>query len=694
MTQTPSPPSGRHAPARRSALRMVARRAGNAWLVHSADRSSRRSLLFAGGLAPDPELTVVVVDIPGEAPGDVLREVARALPPRSSGLRLVFGRTPPGGSAKAAQWLASELGCAVVTPIGRPWPTPDGGLFMTVDRGRGWMRYDPSGNETWEGMRYPSPAWEKDLHRKSWPATEHTQTDLLAAGLWLRPRVASPSAQRHRAFLMSHLYPRPDSIALVIGMPGADPVPLSEVQRLWWTLPEHARAAARVVRFGPAEPLGHRSFAEAIAEAIGTPVRFCTGLPVGAPHQTTDEHAHLLLHEDGSPGRQLMTREVIQLPPQRGREPELLVAEHRWPLGQYTMLRPGVYQCAPDVVAEVVRSGLWLRGPHEPAHARAVRAAPAREQHEVLLCDESDTGVASALRRIAADIVRAVPADCPVHVEAVGADPAGTEGFSSTPTSEATDGSRAPAAPVGNGHADAPRGTGEEAAAAWPHPAPAGEHQESVSFARELLHRQPALLGEMSFDEAAHALAVLRMALSLGAFPAAAAGLRGTGPRASTDSALAAGLRRLPAFTGPVTLRVSLDAEGLAQYVPGRTVSTADFLIAAFSGNPGQPGNTDIIISSVRGRRTALLGAGDPDLVVFAPTSAFAVIKVTTEGDRNIVFLREVPEPHDAADRTADRTADRIVLRQLSQASRDWQRDERAGVLRERGVPFHAPILL
>ncbi|WP_318219086.1 hypothetical protein [Streptomyces sp. SCL15-6] len=669
---------------------MVARRAGNAWLVHSSGQSSRRSWLFASGLAPDPELTVVVVDIPGEAPGDVLREVARAIPPRSSGLRLVFGRTPPGGSAKAAQWLASELGCAVVTPIGRPWPTPDGGLFMTVDRGRGWMRYDPSGHETWEGMRYPSPAWEKDVRRKSWPVTEHTETDLLAAGLWLRPRVASPSAQRHRAFLMSHLYPRPDSITLVIGMPGADPVPLSEIQRLWWTLPEHARTAARLVRFGPVEPLGHRSFTDAITEAIGTPVRFCVGLPVGAPHQTTDEHAHLFLHEDGSPGRLLMTREVIQLPPQRGREPELLVAEHRWPLDQYTMLRPGVYQYAPDVVAEVVSSGLWLRGTHEPAHARGVRAAPAREQHEVLLCDESDTGVSLTLRQIAADIVRAVPADCPVRIEPVGGHPAGAENPGSTPVIDVTDGNQAPAAQVRNGHADSSQGTGKEGAAAWPHLASAGEHQKSVSFTRDLLQRQPALLGDMPFDETAHALAVLRTALALGGFPAAAADLREAGLWASMDSALAACLRRLPPFIGPVTLRVSLDDEELAQYARGHTVSTADFLIAAFSGNPGQPGNTDILIASMRGRRTALLGAGDPDLVVFPPGSAFAVIKVTTEGDRNIVFLREVPEPHDAPDRTEEQT----LLRQLSQASRDWQRDERSGVLRERRVPFHAPILL
>ncbi|MER6852980.1 hypothetical protein AB0A81_23825 [Streptomyces flaveolus] len=668
---------------------MVARRARNAWLVHSADQSSRRSWLFASGLAADPDLTVVVVDIPGEAPGDVLREVARAIPPRSSGLRLVFGRTPPGGSAKAAQWLASELGCAVVTPIGRPWPTPDGGLFMTVDRGRGWMRYDPSGHETWEGMRYPSPAWEKDLHRKSWPVTEHAETDLLAAGLWLRPRVASPSAQRHRAFLMSHLYPRPDSITLVIGMPGADPVPLSEIQRLWWTLPEHARAAARLVRFGPAEPLGHRSFTEAITEAIGAPVRFCTGLPVGAPHQTTAEHAHLLLHEDGSLGRLLMTREVIQLPPQHGREPELLVAEHRWPLDQYTMLRPGVYQYAPDVVAEVVSSGLWLRGTHEPAHARGVRAAPAREQHEVLLCDESDAGISLTLRQVAADIVQAVPADCPVHVETVGAHPARTEGPGSTPTSEATDRNRAPSAQVRHSHTGSLQGTGKESAAAWPHPASAGEHQKSVSFTRELLHRQPALLGGMPFEETAHALAVLRTALALG-FPAAAAGLREAGLLTSMNSVLAAGLSRLPTFIGPVTLRVSLNDEELAQYAQGHTVSTADFLIAAFSGNPGQPGDTDIIISSMRGRRTALLGAGDPDLVVFPPDSAFTVIKVTAEADRNIVFLREVPEPNDAPDRTAEQT----LLRQLSQASRDWQRDERSGVLRERRVPFHAPILL
>lgn len=155
------------------------------------------------------------------------------------------------------------------------------------------------------------------------------------------------------------------------------------------------------------------------------------------------------------------------------------------------------------------------------------------------------------------------------------------------------------------------------------------------------------------------------------------------------DSVLAEGLRRLPTFLGPVTLRVFLDDEGLAQYAKRHTVSTAGLTIAAFSGNPGQPGNTDIAISSVHGRRTALLRAGDPDLVVFPPRSAFAVITVT-KGDRNIVYLREIPGPHDALDRTAEQ----MVLRQLSQALRNWQRDEREGMRRERSVPFHAPILI
>lgn len=106
------------------------------------------------------------------------------------------------------------------------------------------------------------------------------------------------------------------------------------------------------------------------------------------------------------------------------------------------------------------------------------------------------------------------------------------------------------------------------------------------------------------------------------------------------------------------------------------------------AGRPGQPGDTDVVILSADGRCPALLGAGDPDVVVFPPGTRFARLHAES-GERGTVLLRQLL----AGDTAPDPRADHDALRRLRRALADWRRDESAGVLRtgQPGRLFRAP---
>ncbi|MFG2884045.1 hypothetical protein ACGFYV_17405 [Streptomyces sp. NPDC048297] len=661
----------------RPRARMAARRAGDAWLLHPAGALDQRSWMYAAGLARDPEYTLAVVDVPRDASPGFLHDLAQVLPAGGTGLRLVFGRTPPGGTAQAGQWLATRSGRIVVAPLGRPRPTAEGALFVGPDRGQGWIRYDPAGGASLEGHRFPRPAWEYDLPPKPFAVAERTVAEPVPAGLWLRPARTTPQSERHRAFLTTRLSSRPDAVTVVVGEPGADPVPLADVARFCRSLPEHVRLSARFTRFGPVALPADMPFGTALAAEAGMTVHTYNGLLVAPGSPATAGATVMAVGPDGALGRPMMTRESVQFPPlapgeheehrKHGEHRGPVVTDHQWPLQDLPLLRTGVHRHGPDAVIEVVLSGLWVRGPQEQA-VTVPRFAPVDERHELVMYSSGDSRTADEFRRIAEALARRVRAErgVPVQVRAVGPwSHAERPPVQAVETPVASVPAQGPGARKGEtSQEQAPQEQAPQVRApqeqAAQHSAFGHRHEEAVAFASALLRRQPALLGTGEFADAVAELAMLRLYML-----------------ADGDLPFPAGLNRLPVFAGPVALRASLTDAGLSWYTEHATVVAHQGCATTFSGTPGQPGNTDFVVWSVTGRRTAVLEAGDPDVVLFPPGTSFAVLRVrrAVPGERDVVFLREL----DAPDGRPDPDADRAALRRLEPALADWRRDESAG---------------
>lgn len=408
---------------------MVARRAGNSWLVHPAGALDQRSWMYAAGLAHDPEYALVVVDVPQDASSaflhDLVRaldDVVRALPVGATGLCLVFGRTPPGGAARAAQWLAARTRQVVVTALGRPRPTAEGALFVDEEQGPGWTRYETGGGSSWEGRRFPRPEWEHHLRAEAWWVSRRTLAEPVPAGLWLHPARVASVFPRHRELLTARLSSRSDAVTIVVGAPGADAVPLADVTRLWWTLPDPVRTVARFACFGPVALPAGVSFGAALAEKTGAAVRTYNGLPLGPGSRPGTAGTMVTVGSDGSPGRVVMARESVQFPPiRKGEHRNPLVTDHHWPLHDHPLVRPGVYRYGPDAVVEVMPGGLWIRGRRERADAPSPYT-PVDARHEQVLYDSGDTRLREEFRRIAEELAQTVSAEHDVPVVVRGAD--------------------------------------------------------------------------------------------------------------------------------------------------------------------------------------------------------------------------------------------------------------------------------
>ncbi|MFF0050798.1 hypothetical protein [Streptomyces sp. NPDC005498] len=295
---------------------MAARRAGHAWLVHPGRALDQRSWMYAAGLARDPELSLVVVDVPPDPAPGFLADVACVLPDTATGLRLVFGRTPPGGAAQAAHWLAAHTGRVVVTALGHPRPTAQGGLFVGAEEGAGWMRFTPDGGSSAQGRRFPRPEWEHELGESPWSVRGGAVAEPVPVGLWLRPaQVTASLAAQHRTFVRNALRGATDTLTVVVGLPGAAAVPLADVAAVWSALPGHLRPAVRFACLGPVTLPGRMPLGEALAAETGAAVRSYTGLPVCSAPDGTGDKPVILVRPDGGTGRSLMTRETVHFPP-------------------------------------------------------------------------------------------------------------------------------------------------------------------------------------------------------------------------------------------------------------------------------------------------------------------------------------------------------------------------------------------
>ncbi|MCD0484093.1 hypothetical protein LO771_17260 [Streptacidiphilus sp. ASG 303] len=658
----------------RGGAELVRQRAGRAWLLRPPGAQDRQAWVFAAGLAADPARSVVVVDLP-EGPEDVLEAVVRALPEDPRGHRVVFGRTPRQGAPAAGRLLAQRLGRTVVVADGVPLPTSGGGLFISADRGAGWMRCEPGAEPVPESRRFPRPGWEADVPDEPRAVSRQAVAEPLPSGVWIRPQEETPAVVRQRAHLAAHLLGRPDVITVVVGSRGEPGVVPGDVARLYRLLPERARAAVRLLEYGDVRlPVG-RTLGDTLADVLREPVRAYNGIPgLVRPGPGGPAVAEVFaVGEDGSPGRMLLSREVVYLPSEgpagTGRGPR--VFRHGWPLRELPEVAPGVHTCADDTVVEVVRSGLWVRSPQvAPAHAAHVRAIPPDPGGELVFFD-TDAPHAAQLRRLAEEAVHRLGPNGPrlarpVPLRLPPADP--------HPHGRPED--RADDRPVAV--QPVPRrsivaGAQDEdvlaAARERVRSERADRYGEAAAFAALLLAREPQLGGDRPAAGVITDLAAARMHLTdQGTDPASVGDADPDEDGLALLRCASEGVHLLPVHEGPVALQAVLGPAAAAWYGEQRLVVDWAFCSASSAGEPHVPGATRFLIRSLRGRRTAGLDPARPDRVVFLPGTRFEVLRVRG-GEHPLVMMRELAPWEIAPDREADQEA----LGELERAEQDWR---------------------
>ncbi|OAP21892.1 MULTISPECIES: hypothetical protein [Amycolatopsis] len=374
---------------------------GNALVVHPAEGMTGEAQSLALGVAADPDHDLVVVDLPVDSPITMWESVARALPRRRRGVRLVIGGRSRETTALAGQWLAERINRPVLAPDGSVIPSAGGALFVHAGRGGGWVRFRPGRPPAWEAKRFPRPAWDSGIAAELTPTSSRGVAEPLPGGLWVRPVGFDAPQRQHRTALISRMPAQHDTMTIVLGCPGCPPLALDDAARLWVQLPEKVRAKARFVQYGPMQVPGEATIGQALADLLGKPVAFYAGVPVGSPQLPT---LRTVLH-DGRLGWRPFTTE-LGYEPRSGDEtplPELL--SHRPPIHGLDQVSPAVYWYSPDAVVEVVQSGLLVRPPQDGPSSAAIREIGLDAAVHNLTFDAADEGSASRMRLLAEDLL-------------------------------------------------------------------------------------------------------------------------------------------------------------------------------------------------------------------------------------------------------------------------------------------------
>ncbi|MEU2424747.1 hypothetical protein ABZ619_27625 [Streptomyces sp. NPDC007851] len=269
-------------------LRLRSTLVGETLLIHPKGRFDDRAAAFAGGIAPDPLHTLAVVDLPGGSPATEWEAVARLLSAARYGSpRLVFGRGAPDDIRTACRHIADRLGREVLAADGDLVPTVDGGLFVPGDDGAAWLRFRPGHDPEPVAQRFPKPHWEFSAPVRTTPAGPGTVARPLPAGVWLCHADPDAGTARHR-YAVEAVPTDPHLYLIVLGSPGAPPLPLGDVTRFWDTVLPGVRPAVRFVLYGAlGVPGGHAAPGQALADALGHPAVLYDGLPRTEPGDRT-----------------------------------------------------------------------------------------------------------------------------------------------------------------------------------------------------------------------------------------------------------------------------------------------------------------------------------------------------------------------------------------------------------------------
>ncbi|MFJ1767312.1 hypothetical protein ACIOD2_43750 [Amycolatopsis sp. NPDC088138] len=372
---------------------------GNALVVHPAAGMTEEAQALALGVAADDEHDLVVVDLPVDSPISLWESVAKALPRRRRGVRLVIGGRSRETSALAGQWLAERIGRPVLAPDGSVIPSAGGALFVHSGRGSGWVRFQPGRPPKWEAKRFPRPSWDSGVTAELTSTSSRGVAEPLPGGLWIRPVGFDRQLGYHRSALIRGLPALPDTMTIVLGCPGCPPLTMDDAARLWMRLPEPVRHKARFVQYGPMSVPSGRTLGQALADLLSREVGFYSGLPIGAPH---DLDVWTVLY-DGGLGWATFARELAYVP----RQPLPRMLDHRSPIEGLKEIEPAVYWYSPDAVLEVVQSGLLLRPPTAGPTVEALREVTLDTSVHNLTYDVPEEGADAVerMRLLAEDVL-------------------------------------------------------------------------------------------------------------------------------------------------------------------------------------------------------------------------------------------------------------------------------------------------
>lgn len=389
---------------------------GGALLVHPEGEIDPRVHAFVGGLAKDPEHTLVVVDLPEDPPAEDWESVAKLLRRRGRSFRVIIGRPSRETAMRVGQLLADRLDRTVLTPDGRVLPAAGGVLFVPEDAGCGWLGFQPRRPSAWTRLaphrktprvsrRFPVPDWDGALPERSFATSAGGTAELLPAGAWIR-RTDQPESERdvHRGRLSALLLCQSDRLTVVLGCPGGPDLPVMDIERFWECVAPDARPQVRFAQYGPVGVPEGRAFGQYLADRFGQEVTVYAGLPT-AGEPGTDGPRMCVPGKDGTPGPPAFARELVYRPAGvTGAVAPPVLSGCRPPLDGLPEISKGVYQYAPDAVLEVTQSGLWLRPRAASAHPAVVQCVPADPSGPAIHFDAGTPESEQGMRSVAEEI--------------------------------------------------------------------------------------------------------------------------------------------------------------------------------------------------------------------------------------------------------------------------------------------------
>ena len=387
---------------------------GHALVLHTREQISAEARSVALAVDPDPANDIVILDLQNEMPYDIWDSVAGALRRRRRrGIRLVVCGARPETGALAGQWLSDRLGRPVTAPFGQIIPGAAGLLFVHADDAGGWIRFRGDQAPVWQSKRYPVPSWDEAAVRYL-PISSPSAVEPLPGGVWLRERRDEAAIAGYWHWLTATMPCRPDSMSVVLGCPGTDPLSLDDVARFWRGLGFQGREQARFVQYGPVDLPENETLGQALAALLKSPVTVHPGVPTGRP---ADPDV-VTVGSDGRPGFPVFARELAYHPRRSPASAALLprIQDHRAPdvLGEPIGVR--THQYTPDAVVEVIQSGLWLRGAEIPRYADRIRARPPNPDRLELIVDDSAPALVDRFRELAGDLADRLDEASRAHV--------------------------------------------------------------------------------------------------------------------------------------------------------------------------------------------------------------------------------------------------------------------------------------